>query len=603
MLIGALVASEGRSGADDLYSALVLALKNGLEQGYGDSPTRVDSYDALIQRANMKAKMAVQGYLETGSMQTVLGQHLPLAKYVGIQLLKRDRGLALQISIFAPNGSELVKIGEKLVTTDQGEDELLQLTTEAGCHIARHSEGEPVLQLNRPEQSQLTLGDELVLDASASQDPDFDVLRWSWKQIKLHSNDETLLGTGGSVRSVLRLRPSKAGTYQFCVAVSDKQASKGAPESAESCVGPRMKLLTIDVGSPPTAPHDSFELLDAAAPYYVLSQSCPAHSRCEYSQIAGPEVAPKPSLFDGSKSEVALAYVKLAVPGLYKFQFLIRSDFGSARQTTTIAVAPPPVAIIDAPTTIFDTNVGALDASGSYDPLGQPLTYLWTLSSADSADALSVHDCQAFDDAGKAPGAYVTNPTNIHTSLRTTTPGKYVLTLRVTATRTFDGHSTAGTACASQPIEVVRRRFEFYLSSRGKFGGPASETIQLGVLVGGSVAIGSKFRFHAYQVAFRNSGNTTDGLKIRALGGTHFDLSYELPFCDGYFLRPMVGAATRAASSATADAGPRAEFDFGYHISRPFVIIAGPAFDDEYASEDKKWHPSFEASVSLGVVL
>ena len=119
-------------------------------------------------------------------------------------------------------------------------------------------------------------------------------------------------------------------------------------------------------------------------------------------------------LFPDNHTEVDETVLRPDVAGTYIVELRVRDDSGllSAADlvVVTVVAGERPVADARASAAAVTGEVVSLDGSRSYDPLGRPLTYSWTLSSAPANSALSLVDSSEAAVASMTPdvaGQYV----------------------------------------------------------------------------------------------------------------------------------------------------------------------------------------------------
>lgn len=637
VLIGALASPEERTALRDLYASVLIAMQGSMESSMPDRCPkgrelcfqRVESYDDLIRRARMTNQIADRGYLELATMNSVIRtSKLELSGYVGIQLMKLDQGFALEAVIF---DEKLQPFRRKFVTATSGAGELVQLATELGQRIALGTQTAPILQLGHENSRDVQVGSDVVLDASPSQDFDFDHLYWRWKQV----GGPSVLPPDGSVRSTLHFVPPQAGTYRFEVEVRDRAASSESGSSFCTHSGEVGKLLSwareqpwwnetrssvraviVKAGAEPKLKTFESEIIEKAPAEVTLKGECAKDDVCTWAQIEGPPT----SLSRREQSALLLAQgcgessapkvapesaseqpVKFTHPGLYRFQWRVTNCFGTATAVKTILVAPPPVPMADVPSIVFLGNGAILDGSGSYDPLGSPLTYLWTATRDAKKGDTKAQAC-AVSAENESRGFYVTTPTESEAVLRAANLGVHSVALTVTTTRKVDDQVVVQSVCVPKEVRIIPRRFELQpLGGMLRWDGIEKQTA-VGMLIAGSVAVGGEWRMHVQQVLFRHVQTDGGNATTEAFGGTRLLSSYSARF-EPLVIRPGFGLELRAVGDSGDAWGPRAALDVGIDIGNRFILVLTGGADILYYFGKKAWGVSPDLALAFGITL
>ncbi len=597
LLVGAMVPPEQRRASDQIYTSAVLVIRDAIQVarrfGSKDSPCAeklpfadVDSYDDLILRAEMKVQVAERRYLQSTTMRTVLGKRAPLAGYVGIQVLSRQTGVAVLVVLYrAVKGGELEPVRRKVVSTELGEDELLQLVAELGRHIVSEADEPPVADIRGGSDIKVLLGHEVTLDAELSSDPEFDQLKTQWRQLDRNPSND--LHVDGSARSLLRLRPAAPGTYRFCLQVADQRPLE-LGSAFDKCTGsPAFRAVTVTVGVAPNLGPDVHQFETTVPVAVPLDAPCPEGATCEWAQLDGPDLrlcTPLSSATPSAAAQLrstceapATNSANITIPGFYKVQQRARNDFGVASRTWSIVAAPPPVIVWQAPRHVSVGYRGILDASGSYDPLGQPLSYLWTTTPADGK-----YDPDCTPEKQQDEATFATSPTGKDTFLQTGNPGRHPVWLRVTAPRPFDGHTVMGTATRSTCVEVVPKRFEALVGFHTSWSNSNHGKVQVGLQVGGSIGIDTtNFRIHLNQALFHDAPG--DGYGLIPFGGAVLALSYAFQPDQSWLVRPMLGGALSSLKRTSEEEYPyfvpRVALDVANVFSGWFAVILNVGFE------------------------
>jgi hypothetical protein len=220
-----------------------------------------------------------------------------------------------------------------------------------------------------------TLGGEVVLDGSASRDPDDapSPLTFAWSQI---SGPEAILS--GTNVAIPRFTPQEAGNYVFQLTVSDGVASSVDAVTVTVQAAAENQPPVADAGSDRTVAQGVLVVLDGGAS--ADPDDGPAALTFSWVQSGGPEV----SLSD---ADTASPTFSADQAGTYTFELTVSDGAASSRDTVRISVESsadnqPPVADAGPDRTVALGLGGqvALDGSGSSDPDNGPaaLVYAWT---------------------------------------------------------------------------------------------------------------------------------------------------------------------------------------------------------------------------------
>jgi PKD repeat protein len=258
--------------------------------------------------------------------------------------------------------------------------------------------------VNTPPQAdagpalEVEAGAEVVLDGSASSDPDDGpgALTYAWSQVG--GPEAALSGADTANPSFVA---EQAGTYRFQLTVSD-----GADSSTATV---QVEVRTADGNTPPiaaagpdrTANPGVAVVLDGGA------SSDPDHGPAPltyaWNQVDGPPVAL-------SGADTAQAVFTPVQPGVYTFTLTVDDGGAQAQDSVVITVDDPnaaPVADAGADQTVDQGATVVLDGGASHDPdqAPGPLTYAWVQQSGPPAALLGADTASPTFVAAEA-GAY-----------------------------------------------------------------------------------------------------------------------------------------------------------------------------------------------------
>ena len=212
----------------------------------------------------------------------------------------------------------------------------------------------------------VTVGTQVVLDGSASSDPNEDPLSFSWSQAR--GRRVALQGAGSAKASFV---PSESGTYEFQLVVSDGEL-ESPPARVFVVANGRNHVPHADAGSDQTGRLDHTVTLDGSGSTDEDGDALQFH----WSQIDGPE----PVVLQGA-SEMRASFSPPKV-GIYRFELLV-NDGKDTSPPDTVAVTVEndnrqPVASVRPADQVSVGDWVVLDGSESYDPDNDRLTYRWS---------------------------------------------------------------------------------------------------------------------------------------------------------------------------------------------------------------------------------
>lgn len=289
------------------------------------------------------------------------------------------------------------------------------------------------LRVTRPTASagaaQIVLtGALVVLDGSASSDPDGERLTYSWTLVTRPAGSTATL-TGATTVAPTFIA-DQAGSYTAALVVTDGRLVS------------QTALVNIRAGGPNVAP-----VANAGLPQTVVAGTEVALDGTGSSDANGDPLSYNWSITarpTGSNAQLSFfgapnPRFTADVAGTYVVALVVSDGrLESPTSTVTITVQPvnnPPVARAgDSRTVPVGTRV-ALDGRGSTDPDGDPLTYSWTLSNRPTGSS-----------------AVLASPTTSEPSFTADTAGTYLVTLVVADSRNLSAATSITiTAVSNSP--------------------------------------------------------------------------------------------------------------------------------------------------------
>ncbi len=208
------------------------------------------------------------------------------------------------------------------------------------------------------------------LDGTSSSDPDKDAITYSWSQI---GGPIVTLNLANPARPtfVAPIVATAGATVSFSLIVSDGQLSSAAA------------LVNIDiknVNHAPVASAGSTQIVTSGA-FINLNASDsydPDGDSLTYvwSEVSGPAVT-----IMNSHSAIA-SFTAPAFSNNTNLNFKVTVSDGQLNSSASVIITVQrlniaPIANAGSPQTVQSTDIVSLDGSGSYDPNGDPISYLW----------------------------------------------------------------------------------------------------------------------------------------------------------------------------------------------------------------------------------
>ena len=222
----------------------------------------------------------------------------------------------------------------------------------------------------------------VTLDGSGSSDADGDPLTYSWSFVLMPEGSTASLSAAGSVMP--NFVADQPGTYRVQLIVNDGQADSG-PDVVE--ISTLNSQPTADAGAAQSVPVGTTVYLNGSG------SSDPDGDLLTFawSFVAFPGAAP-PVLANATSATPSF---DVDVPGEYSIRLIVTDVHGLASDPDIVTVSTvnsPPVADAGDDTTGFVGDTITLDGTDSTDVDGDPLTFLWSLSSRPEGSTAALSD-------------------------------------------------------------------------------------------------------------------------------------------------------------------------------------------------------------------
>ena len=152
-----------------------------------------------------------------------------------------------------------------------------------------------------------------------------------------------------------------------------------------------------------------------------------------------------------TRESQAECIVDATIPGDYVFAMVGQNALGTDRKEESFGLAPPPVAVVEAPLEAVVDQSYPFDASASHDVFGGTLRYHWELS---ESPFVTREDSCAPVDAALPAGVRLTQPTLPVTEFISHRTGSYYMRLTVVTDRKFGGQPSADARCTVTRLVV-----------------------------------------------------------------------------------------------------------------------------------------------------
>lgn len=231
-----------------------------------------------------------------------------------------------------------------------------------------------------PDQTPF-VGDTATLDGSGSSDANGDPLSFAWSLINSPAGSSASLSDSTAVSPTLDI--DEAGTYELELVVNDGQTDSAADT-----------VMLITANSAPVA--------DAGADQSALVGQTVTLDGTASTDVDGDPLSyawsissqPAGSTSSLSDPTASMPTLLIDVTGTYQVQLIVNDGtLDSAPDSTVISTSnTPPVADAGPDQTPFVNDIVTLDGSASSDVDGNPLTYVWALTSQPAGSSASLND-------------------------------------------------------------------------------------------------------------------------------------------------------------------------------------------------------------------
>lgn len=261
-------------------------------------------------------------------------------------------------------------------------------------------------------------GSTVTLDGSGSTDPDGDVLSYSWVQAS--GPVQVSLSGAGSARPTFMT--NTVGNYQFNLIVSDGKVSSTASSVAITIVKQNNPPVA-NAGSDMHAYVGDDVVLDASASYDPDADPI----TYSWTQVSGASV----EIFNAN---TATPFFTPTTSGVFELKVTVSDGQVSATDNVIVTVDnhnQVPVAVITGSSSNIVAVAGStvtLDGSGSYDPDGTAISYIWSQTSG--------------------PAVSLSSPNSAKPYFKPTQTGTYVFSLKV-----YDGIDTSSAASVTIVVQ------------------------------------------------------------------------------------------------------------------------------------------------------
>lgn len=223
-----------------------------------------------------------------------------------------------------------------------------------------------------PDQT-VTLGETVQLDGTGSQDPEGGDLTYEWTIESAPEGSEAALSDADTPDP--SFVPDLEGTYTLRLTVTDPQGSSASDTVVIEVEAPNQPPVADAGPDRSGAPGDTFELDGSGS-----SDPDGDDLAYQWTRVSGPNV----TLQNADQEKASFTANQ---PGTYVFELEVSDGEASSTDTVRVVVNQPgnraPTASVTASSVSVQTGQAVnLDASGSTDPDGDPLTYEWEVVSA-----------------------------------------------------------------------------------------------------------------------------------------------------------------------------------------------------------------------------